>query len=220
MGASLLCADWGTDDRHFRDAWAGSGSLLLRRAGSEIDPLGTRGAHGFRCFREALRDACNGRDTCVTIMTIAHVVQFTTLFSLLMGGLGVVVAVLNHREQVKTQIFLAMSAQYDELLKNSSAEFWLSVPPGTELPARTDNLSISMLRFCTLVSLTYLLFREHRIPKRMWELMLRSAERRFRSPLFMREWEHLRTEFESFPEFVSLVISVHRMPTHIETLGA
>jgi hypothetical protein len=53
----------------------------------------------------------------------------------------------------------------------------------------------------------------------MWELMLRSAERRFRSPLFMREWEHLRTEFESFPEFVALVASVHRMPTHIESLG-
>jgi hypothetical protein len=152
----------------------------------------------------------------VTIMTIAHVVQFTTLFSLLMGGLGVVVAVLNHREQVKTQIFLAMSAQYEELLKNSSAEFWLSVPPGAELPERTDNLTMSMLRFCTLVSLTYLLFREHRIPKRMWELMQRSAERRFRSPLFVREWEHLRIEFESFPEFVSLVTSVHRMPTHVE----
>ena len=156
----------------------------------------------------------------MTIMTIAHVVQFTTLFSLLMGGLGVVVAVLNHREQVKTQIFLAMSAQYEELLKNSSAEFWLSVPPGAELPERTDNLTMSMLRFCTLVSLTYLLFREHRIPKRMWELMLRSAERRFRSPLFMREWEHLKSEFESFPEFVSLVASVHRMPPRIETLDA
>jgi hypothetical protein len=153
-------------------------------------------------------------------MNIGHVIQYATLLSFLMGGLGVVVAVLNHREQVKTQIFLAMSAQYDELLKNSSAEFWLSVPLGAELPERTDDLTISMLRFCTLVSLTYLLFREHRIPKRMWELMLRSAERRFRSPLFMREWDRLRTEFESFPEFVSLVVSVHRMPTHIENLRA
>lgn len=144
-------------------------------------------------------------------MNIGHVIQYATLLSLLMGGLGLVVAVLNHREQVKTQVFLAMSAQYDEVLKNSSARFWLSLPPGRELPERTDDLSISTLRFCTLVSLTYLLFREHRIPKRMWELMLRSAERRFRSPLFVREWEHLRTEFESFPEFVSLVASVHRM---------
>jgi hypothetical protein len=76
-----------------------------------------------------------------------------------------------------------------------------------------------MLRFCTLVSLTYLLFCERRIPKRMWELMFRSADRRFRSPLFVREWEYLRTEFESFPEFVALVASVHHMPSHTENLG-
>ena len=153
-------------------------------------------------------------------MYIGQIIQYATLLSLLMGGLGLVVAVVNHREQVKTQIFLAMSAQYDELLKNSSAAFWLSVPVGTEPPERTDDLSISMLRFCTLVSLTYLLFCEGRIPKRMWELMLRSAERRFRSPLFVREWEHLKTEFESFPEFVALVSSVHRVPTHVENLDA
>jgi hypothetical protein len=145
----------------------------------------------------------------MTAMHIGHIIQYATLLSILMGGLGVVVAVSNHRVQVKTQIFLAMSAQYSELLKNSSAGFWLSLPAGMELPERTDDLTISMLRFCTLVSLTYLLFRERRIPRRMWELMLHSAERRFRSPLFMREWEHLRIEFESFPEFVSLVTSVH-----------
>ena len=145
-------------------------------------------------------------------MHIGQIIQYATLFSLLMGGSGLVVAVLIHRVQLKTQIFLALYAQYDELLKNSSTQFWLSVPPGTELPERTEGVVISMMRFCTLVSLTYLLFREHRIPKRMWELMLRSAERRFRSPLFMREWEHLRDEFESFPEFVTLVTSLHRMP--------
>jgi hypothetical protein len=143
-------------------------------------------------------------------MHIGQIIQYATLFSLLMGGSGLVVAVLIHRVQLKTQIFLALYAQYDELLKNSSTRFWLSVPPGTELPERTEDVVISMMRFCTLVSLTYLLFREHRIPKRMWELMLRSAERRFRSPLFMREWEHLRDEFESFPEFVALVTSLHR----------
>lgn len=153
-------------------------------------------------------------------MPLGHIIQYATFLSLLVGGLGLIVAVLIHREQVKTQIFLAMSARYDELLKNSPSDFWLSAPPGTGPTQRTDDLIISMLRFCTLVSISYLLFREHRIPKRMWELMLHSAERRFRSPLFIREWEHLKTEFESFPEFVSLVTSVHRMPTDIESLGA
>jgi hypothetical protein len=153
-------------------------------------------------------------------MYTGHILQYATFLSLLMGCLGLVVAVLNHREAVKTQIFLAMSARYDELLKDTSAQLWLNMPSGTELPERTDDLVTSMLRFCTLVSLTYLLFREHRIPKRMWELMLRSAERRFRSPLFMREWGYLRNEFESFPEFVTLVTSVHHLPTSTKDVSA
>ena len=144
-------------------------------------------------------------------VNVGKLVQYAALFSLLIGGLSLVVAFLIHRVQVKTQIFLALYAHYDELLKNSSAQFWLPVTPGTEMPDRTEDLKISTIRFCTLVSLTYLLFLEGRIPKRMWELMLRSAERRFRSPLFVREWEYLRPEFEPFPEFIALVTSAHRM---------
>jgi hypothetical protein len=33
----------------------------------------------------------------------------------------------------------------------------------------------------------------------------------------MREWEHLKTEFESFPEFVTLVTSMHRASSRIES---
>ena len=118
------------------------------------------------------------------------------------------VAVVIHREQVKTEIFLALSSRYDQLLQSASTDFWLGTPIGTVLPVRSDCVAILALRFCTLVSLGYYLFREHRIPKRMWLLLLSSAERRIRSPLFVREWEHLRSEFESFPEFVELVTSV------------
>jgi len=146
----------------------------------------------------------------MTDMSIGHMLQYATVFSLLIGGLSVGVAVLIHREQVKTQIFLALSARYDELLQSVSPGFWLSVRPDITVTERNQDLTISALRFCTLVSLTYFLFRERRIPKRMWHLMLRSAERRMQSPLFVREWEYLRSEFESFPEFVTLVTSVQQ----------
>ena len=136
--------------------------------------------------------------------------QYATLFSLLIGRLGLAVATFHHRQQMKTQIFLALSARYDELLHSSSTDVWLSMPCDATLPERTKDLTISALRFCTLVSLTYYLFRDRHIPKPMWELMLQSAERRLRSPLFAREWEVLRSEFESFPEFVTLVNSVQK----------
>ena len=142
-------------------------------------------------------------------MNAQQLIQYATLFSVLLGGLGLALAFLIHREQVKTEIFLALSARYDELMHSSSAGVWLSVPPeGVMVPERSQEVTISALRFCTLVSLTYFLFLDRRIPKRMWHLMLRSAERRMRTPWFVREWEHLRSEFESFPEFVELVTSV------------
>src|SRR4051812_3237582 len=143
-------------------------------------------------------------------MNIGPILQYATLFSLLIGGLGLAVATFQHRQQMKTQIFLALSARYDDLLHSSSADVWLSLLSDTTLPERTRDLTISALRFCTLVSLTYYLFRDHHIPKSMWQLMLQSAERRLRSPLFAREWELLRSEFESFPEFVNLVNSVQK----------
>ncbi|HJY06485.1 MAG TPA: hypothetical protein VJ323_09215 [Bryobacteraceae bacterium] len=142
-------------------------------------------------------------------MPPGSILQYATLLSFLIGTVSVAVAVALHRDQVKTQIFLAMSARYDELMRNSAAGLWINLRPGTILPERGDDLTISALRFCILVSLTYFLFRERHIPKRMWLLMLRSAERRMRSQLFVREWEHLKPEFESFPEFVELVTSVH-----------
>jgi hypothetical protein len=144
-------------------------------------------------------------------MSLEYIIHYATLFWLLIGGISVAAAVVIHREQVKTEIFLALSARYDELLQSASTDFWLGMPGSTMLPERSEGLAILALRFCTLVSLGYYLFREHRIPKRMWLLLLSSAERRIRSPLFVREWEHLRSEFESYPEFVALVASVQQV---------
>ncbi len=141
-------------------------------------------------------------------MNIQPFIQYATLISVLVGGLGLAVAFFIHRDQVRTQVFLALSARYDELLHSSSHDVWLSIQPGTVLPDPSHEVTISALRFCTFVSLTYFLYLERHIPKRMWRLMMRTAERRMRSPVFVREWQHLKSEFESFPEFVEFMTSV------------
>jgi len=141
-------------------------------------------------------------------MKIGLVLQFATLFSVLIGGLGLAVALSIHREQVKTQVFLALSARYDALLQSSSPGVWLNMRPGTILPDRTEETTIAALRFFGLLSVAYILFREGGIPRRMWRLMLDSVEPRLQNPLLVREWEHLKCEFEEFPEFVALITSI------------
>jgi hypothetical protein len=107
-----------------------------------------------------------------------------------------------------TQIFLAVSARYDELLQTSSAGFWMSRVAEADLPEPTDELTISLLRYCAHVSFSYFRFKRRRIPTKTWKLMLPSVERTIRSPLFVREWQIVESGFESFPDFVALVTSI------------
>lgn len=143
-------------------------------------------------------------------MNIGIVLQYVTLISLLAAGLAAPVAFFIHRQQAKTQIFLALSERYDDLLETCPTRFWLSGLTGVGIPERNEDLSMSVIRFCTLVSLAYFLFREHQIPERMWHLMLRSVEHRMRSPFFVREWEQVKSEFEPIPDFVELVTSIQQ----------
>jgi hypothetical protein len=133
------------------------------------------------------------------------IVQYASLISLAVGILGLGIAVLIHRQQVTTQIFLELSARYDALLHTSSFGVWMSTE--AQLPAATHELTAYVLRYCSLVSFSYFLFRRRRIPRKMWALMLPSIERTLRSPLFVREWKTVRSEFQSFPDFMALVTS-------------
>jgi hypothetical protein len=143
-------------------------------------------------------------------MDLASVVQYATLLSLGIGVLGLATAVLIHRQQVTTQIFLALSARYDELLQTVPAGVWIGRETEANLGAPNDDLSISVLRFYLHVSFSYFLFRRRRIPGSMWKLMLPSVKRTLRSPLFVRQWQVVKLEFETFPEFVAFVVSIQQ----------
>jgi hypothetical protein len=73
-----------------------------------------------------------------------------------------------------------------------------------------------VLSLAAAVSLPYALPDERTFPQRSMIIYL--AFCLIVGPLFVRDWEHLRTEFESFPEFVALVASVHHMPPLLKPL--
>ena len=74
-------------------------------------------------------------------MHVTSLLQYATLFWVLLGALSVAVAVVVHREQVNTQIFLEMSGRYDELLRSVPADFWLGGPSETALAIPRTTLS-------------------------------------------------------------------------------
>jgi hypothetical protein len=122
------------------------------------------------------------------------------------GFLGLAIAVLIHRQQVTTQIFLEISNRYGELLVTSPTGMWTRAE--AQLPDPSDELTVSILRYCSLVSFAYFLLQRRMIPMKMWALILPSVKRTRRNPLFVRKWKSVRSEFESFPDFLAFVVSI------------
>jgi len=142
-------------------------------------------------------------------MSLNSIVQYATLFSLMIGILGLAIAIVIHRQQVTTQIFLAVSDRYDELLKTSPTGLWMTRGRSeADLPEPSDEITISVLRHYGHFSFSYFLFRQGRIPANMWKLLLPSMQHTLLSPLFVREWKVLRFDFETFPDFIAFVRSI------------
>jgi hypothetical protein len=80
-------------------------------------------------------------------MKLISILQYATLFSLGIGLLGVGISLLTNRQQLTTHIFLAVFSRYDELLENSSAGFWASLLPETELSEPSEELTMSVFRY-------------------------------------------------------------------------
>jgi hypothetical protein len=144
-------------------------------------------------------------------MNINSLLQYATLFSIAVGLLGVAIALFVNRQQVNTQIFLALCSQYDDLIGSSSAGFWASLHSENDLPEPSSELTTWMLRYYTHSALIFILHESGVVPGKLWKLNLPVMERRLRSPIFIREWKLLQNEFEHLPEFASFVSDIqHR----------
>jgi hypothetical protein len=139
---------------------------------------------------------------------LTSILHYTTLFSLAIGLIGVAIALLVNRQQLTTQIFLTVFSRYDELLENSSAGYWASLQPETELSEPNEELTMSVLRYYNNVFFMFFLYKWGRIPGKLWKIILPAVRRRLRSPAFLREWKVLQKEFEHLPDFSVFVRNI------------
>ena len=144
-------------------------------------------------------------------MNINSLLRYATLFSVAIGLLGVAIALFANRQQVNTQIFLALVSQYDDLLGSSSAGLWDSLHSENNLPEQSSELTSWTLRYYTHLALIFVLHESGVVPGKLWKLNLPVMERRLRTPVFIREWKLLQNEFEHLPDFASFVSDIqHR----------
>jgi hypothetical protein len=146
-------------------------------------------------------------------MKIDMLVQVGQIGTLLIGFVGIFVALLNQRRQLNAQMFVEFSGRFQQLIRLFPTEAWLANHnPSQPLPPSSPELTDCTLYCLQFVADVYLLRRNGYISKNLWELWDRGIQRTLTGPVFRREWEHVAPHFAHHADYFQYMNRLMRTP--------
>jgi len=147
-------------------------------------------------------------------MTTESLVQLGQMGTLLIGSLGIAVALRNQRRQLNAQMFIEFSGRFEALLRLFPTEAWLANrDPRQPLPASSQELTDCTLYCMQFIADVFYLHKGGYVSKNLWFLWEREIRRTLCGRLFQREWERVAPEFSHDVEFLSYINTLSR-PKH------
>ena len=138
--------------------------------------------------------------------------QLGQIGTLLIGSLGIGVALLNQRRQLNAQMFIEFSRRFEDLLRLFPTEAWLANRnPAQPLPPPSQAITDSTLYCIQFIADVYYLHKSAYIPNNLWHLWEREIHRTLSGPIFEREWDKVKAEFSHDADFLRFLNAVqHR----------
>lgn len=132
-----------------------------------------------------------------------------TCVSALAGAGTIFVAFHTYKRQVNANLFVKYTSRYKQVMDafpTAARQARLDVdgPP----PDSSEELSLAVLRYLNLCSEEYYLCESGYLSRDVWEIWESELHRTLSSPLLVREWQELRSEFSAYPEFRDYVDQV------------
>jgi hypothetical protein len=119
--------------------------------------------------------------------------------------------VKSYRNQMNAQLFLEFTKRFEEVMQSFPKNTWPSrLDIEGKPPAKSKALSLSVLRYLNLCSEEYYLYKKGWLHKEIWEIWEGELIRTLQTPLFLREWKALSSEFESYPKFREYVDKIQK----------
>jgi hypothetical protein len=141
-------------------------------------------------------------------MTLSRdvVVQLSQVGTLVLGSLGVWVAMFNQRRQLNAQMFIEVSGRFQELLRLFPTEAWLANRnPKQPLPSRNREITDCTLYCFQLIADVYHVHQGGYVSKKLWNGWEREIKHILEGRIFRREWEELAVEFSHNSEFLHYI---------------
>src|SRR5580693_10601405 len=141
-------------------------------------------------------------------MTLSHdvVVQSSQVGTLVLGCLGVWVAMFNQRRQLNAQMFIEISRRFQDVLRMFPTEAWLANRnPSAPLPPRSQEITDCTLYCLQLIADVYHLRQTRYVSKKLWTAWQREIKHILEGRIFRQEWEVLAVEFSHNVEFLNYI---------------
>ncbi len=139
-------------------------------------------------------------------MTADTLVQLAQFGTILIGFLGLAVALRSHRRQLNAQMFIEFSSRFQYVLGALPAEAWISSgDPARPLPPPSEELTKNCLQWFHLLANLYHLHRKGYISQDLWRPAQLGIKRVLESRLLQREWSVIESAFAYHPDYCRYV---------------
>jgi hypothetical protein len=129
-------------------------------------------------------------------------VQLGQVGTLILGSLGVWVAMFNQRRQLNAQMFIEISRRFQDVLRMFPTEAWLANRnPSAPLPPPSQETTDCTLYCIQLIADVYHLRQARYISKGLWSAWEREIKHTLEGPVFQREWKVVAVEFSHNAHF-------------------
>lgn len=107
---------------------------------------------------------------------------------------------------MNAQLFLEYTSRYELIMSSFPAEARSArLDSSGHPPEQSEDLTTAVLRYLNLCSEEFYLWKRKYLARDIWNIWESELQKTLQSKLLLREWESLRREFESYPEFVEYV---------------
>jgi len=132
--------------------------------------------------------------------------QCAQLCTILVGSLGVAVALRSHRRQMHAQMYIEFSSRLNALLRRLPAQTWMAnTGVADEIPPRSEDLTKACFESLHIIADLYHLHQHGYVAPELWQSWRRGIKRALHGPVLQREWFVIEAAFDHNPEFCIFV---------------
>lgn len=140
--------------------------------------------------------------------TVDLAIKVIGLLSLIFTAIGLWQNSRYTRRNWNFNAFTHYTKRYDDIMGSfPDAAYMLRFDLDQPIQSNED-IRLSILKYLNMTSEEYYLWRDKYLDDKVWQIWLPEIKRTLRTPLFQREWQNLKEEFQTYPEFSAFVEQV------------